>query len=327
MLLQFISTVQFSRIKPTEVVPVTIIADQAPVITKVTATPPAKKVPHKKAAPIPKIKTASAQLSTHLPVKLTRSFNSSLEATASIIPDTVPPTEISDPVTQVAPALLSLPPPSASYLLDVTRTESNLANPYHGSGKIRWNHDNKNYTMQIEIGIDMLFTTVRLYRMQSEGTIEEAGIKPRTVTETRRKKSAMTTQFNYDDKTISFSADPAVIPLTEGVQDKITVLMQLASIGNADLSQFQPGKEMNMQVAEEKEAHLHQFVVLGQETIASKLGQLVTWHIVRPPRPGLYSSRIDVWLAPELNWLPVQIRNTESNGAVTTQTIRQIIQE
>ena len=69
---------------------------------------------------------------------------------------------------------------------------------------------------------------------------------------------------------------------------------------------------------------MHQFVVSDQETIESKLGHLATWHIVRPPRPGVYSSRIDVWLAPELNWLPVQIRNTEANGAITTQTIRQI---
>lgn len=323
MLLQFISRIQFPQIKPTEVVPVTILVDQAPVITKVTATPPAKKVTHKKITPAPKIKTATAQL----PTKLSGTINSSSETTASLTFDTVPPTESSKPVTQVAPALLSLPPPSASYLLDVIRTESHLANPYYGSGKIRWNHDNKNYTMHIEIGIDMLFTTVRLYKTQSEGTIEEAGIKPHTVTETRRGKSATTTRFNYDDQTISFSTNPAIIPLTEGAQDKITVLMQLASIGNADPSQFQPGKEITIQVAEEKEAHLHQFVVLDQETIESKLGHLVTWHIVRPPRPGVYSSRIDIWLAPELNWLPVQIRNTESNGAVTTQTIRQIIEE
>lgn len=93
--------------------------------------------------------------------------------------------------------------------------------------------------------------------------------------------------------------------------------MQLASIGNADPAQFQAGKEITIQVAEEKEAHLHQFVVLDQAAIESELGHLTTWHIVRPPRPGVYPSRIDIWL-------PVQIRNTEANGAITTQTIRQI---
>ena len=323
MLLQFISTVQFPQIKQTDVVPVTIVADPAPVVTKVIAPPPAKKVTHKKVSPVPKIKRVPVQL----PVKSSGSLSASLDTTIPFTPDTEPPAEIAKPVAQVAPALLSLPPPSASYLLDVIRIEANTRNPYYGSGKIRWNQDNKNYTMHLEIGVDMLFTTIRLYNMQSEGTIAEAGIKPGTVTETRRGKSATTTRFNYDDKTINFSVNPAIIPLTDGVQDKITVLMQLASIGNADPAQFQPGKEMTIQVAEEKEAHLHQFVVLDKETIASKLGNLVTWHIVRPPRPGIYSSRIDVWLAPELNWLPVQIRNTESNGAVTTQTIRQIIRD
>ena len=327
MLLQFISTVQIPQSKPTEVVPVTLIAEQVPVVTKVTATPPAKKVTHKKIKPISKIKTAPAQLSLELPTQLSGNFNSASETITSLTPDSAAPADIAAPVTQAVPALLSLLPPSASYLLDVTRTESKLANPYYGSGKIRWQHDNKNYTMHAEIGVDMLFATIRLYTMQSAGTIAEAGIQPRTVTETRRGKSTTTTQFNYADKSISFSASPAIIPLTDGAQDKMTVLMQLASVGNADPAQFQPGKEITIQVAEEKEAHLQQFVVLEQTSIESKLGHLVTWHIVRPPCPCVYSSRIDVWLAPELNWLPVQIRNTESNGAVTTQTIRQIIQE
>jgi hypothetical protein len=246
-------------------------------------------------------------------------------------PTNVPAVEIHAPATKTEPAglpaLALQPPPSASYLLDVVRTEPKLANAYHGSGKIRWHHDDQNYTMQIEVGIDIFFATVRLYDMQSEGIIGDSGIKPLTATETRRGRSATTTQFNYDNKSISFSNDAAIISLLDGAQDKITVLMQLASIGNADPAQFQPGKEISIQVAEEKEAHLHQFVVLGQETIESKLGALVTWHIVRPPRPGVYSSRIDIWLAPELNWLPVQIRNTEANGAITTQTIKQISQD
>lgn len=40
--------------------------------------------------------------------------------------------------------------------------------------------------------------------------------------------------------------------------------------------------------------------------------------------PGSYRSRLDVWLAPAKGWYPVQIRNTEANGAVTTQTVNNI---
>jgi hypothetical protein len=313
LLLHFINKAPVPKSNPTEILPITIIPKKEPVITKVTAKPSTKTTPHKKVAPLPQVQKSITVEPLH----------ASPELATSSLPSSENPT----PVADVGPALLLLPPPSASYLLDVIRTEPKLANPYYGAGKIQWHHDSKNYTMQIEVGIDILFTTIRLYSMQSEGTIGDTGIQPHKTTESRRTKADTTTQFNYDNKSISFSADPVIIPLLEGAQDKITVLMQLASLGNADPAQFQPGKEIAIQVAEEKEAHLHQFVVLDQETIDTKLGHLVTWHLVRPPRPGFYSSRIDIWLAPKLNWLPVQIRNTEANGAITTQTIRQIIHE
>jgi len=317
MLLQLINQVQFTQIEltePTTVIPVSIILEKAPVATQFTATPPTQISTRKNVTP------ARPVIVTQTPPK--PAAQPAISAT-SAMPESDPPAEQLVESSAV-PALVTRVPPSASYLLNVIRTEPKLANPYYGAGTIRWNHDGQHYTMQMEVGLDMLFTTVRLYDMQSAGTIGSAGIKPHTTIETRRGKSTATTQFDYDNKTINFSADTTIIPLLEGAQDKITVLMQLASIGNADPSQFQVGKEITIQVAEEKEANLHQFMVLDQVTIESKLGHLATWHIVRPPRPGAYSSRIDIWLAPELNWLPVQIRNTEANGAITTQTIRQI---
>ena len=62
-----------------------------------------------------------------------------------------------------------------------------------------------------------------------------------------------------------------------------------------------------------------------QEELETKLGKLMTWHLSRPPKPGSYNSRLEVWLAPEHDWYPVQIRNTEASGAVTTQTVTKIV--
>jgi hypothetical protein len=52
---------------------------------------------------------------------------------------------------------------------------------------------------------------------------------------------------------------------------------------------------------------------------------MAVWHLTRAPLPGSYNSRLDVWLAPAHNWYPVQLRSTESSGAVTTQTVRKIV--
>ena len=303
--------------------PVQILS--APVITRFAAATP-KKIrrpvvrpqPTAPQAPPETMSTSPATGQPAVPVSEPE-LHGSVESVAP--PPDLPPLVIE----QNAPTLQTLMPPSASYLLDVVRTEPNVANPYYGSGEIQWMHDDQNYTLHLEVGVDVLFTRIRLYSVDSEGSIAAAGIKPGKMTESRRGRSATATHFNYADGTISFSASTARLPLSEGAQDRATVLMQLAGIGNADPDQFQNGKEITIQVAEDKEANAFQFVILGQENIDTRLGHLATWHIVRPPRAGVYSSRLDIWISPELNWLPVQIRNTESNGAITTQTIRKII--
>lgn len=322
MLLQFLNVDRFIQTSTITVVPVMLY--ETPV-TQFTVVPAPQPIPQKKIQPLPNITSAPILPQSPNPFP-EPAASSTIAAKAPAVADeeVVPKVEIP---AQPENVLLTLPPPNASYLLDVIRTEPTINTPYYGSGEIHWKHDGNSYTMQIEVGINLLFANIHLYRLQSEGAISNTGIKPRSVTETRRGKSAVTTHFNDDNNAISFSDRMETVPLLEGAQDKATVLMQLASIGNANPAQFQQGKEFTIQVAEENAAPPYQFVVLNQETLDTKLGHFVTWHIVRPPHPGFYSSQLDIWIAPELHWLPIQIRHTESNGAITTQTIRKIISE
>ncbi len=309
-------------IEPPEVfVPVTLT--QIPVLTKTKAVHPKKAVAPVSKPPTPPVATNTPSMSP-LPQSASSEVAAVVAPPATAVVPPAEPAPIAEPAAVAATVLTTLPPPSASYQLDVVRTEVNVANPYYGAGEIRWQQDGANYKMHIEVGVDLLFTTIRLYSMDSSGSLSDNGIEPHTVVETRRTRSTTTTQFNYDTHSFSFSASPITLPMAAGAQDKATVLMQLASIANADPTQFFQGREITIQVAEEKEASPYQFIVLDQETIDTRLGHLSTWHVVRPPRPGVYSSRLDIWFAPQYNWLPVQIRNTETNGAITTQTIRKI---
>lgn len=320
-LLEFFSPAQRSVTRPDVIIPIQLT--QVAPLTRFKGARP-KTVEHKAAArpsasPLHDINIADEPPGPTI-AEVIPSTPLVIATPAAVEPD-LPPLPAIKPVASVT----TLPPPSASYLLDVVRTEPKVANPYYGSGEIQWSQDGKSYSMRLDVGVDFLFAKVRLYSLLSEGTIGDAGVKPVKMTETRRGRPETATHFNYDTGTISFSASTATIPLQDGAQDRATVLMQLASIGNADPLQFETGRQITIQVAEDKDAAQFQFIVLKKETIDTKLGHLVTWHIVRPPRPGVYSSQLDIWVAPELDWLPVQIRNTEANGAVTTQTIRKIV--
>ena len=59
-------------------------------------------------------------------------------------------------------------------------------------------------------------------------------------------------------------------------------------------------------------------------TARSGMARMAALHLSRPPRAGVYGSRLDIWLAPVHGWYPVKIRNIEASGAITTQTVNKI---
>jgi hypothetical protein len=212
-------------------------------------------------------------------------------------------------------------PPSATFDMTVDRVDAD-GTKWTGSAAMTWHTDGSRYTASVEAGVSVLITRINLLVLRSEGEIDDYGIAPVRITEKRARRAETATHFNRADGTITFSASERSYPLLVGAQDKATVPFQLGGIGRADLNQF--GSDIDIQVGEEKEATVFRFQLVGEEEIETKTGKVVTWHLSRPPKPGSYSSKLDIWLAPGLNWYPVQIRNTEASGALTTQTVSNI---
>ncbi len=213
-------------------------------------------------------------------------------------------------------------PPSARLELDVKRKDADGTN-WSGAATIGWQQDGARYKASQEVSISLLIARVNLLEVSSEGTIDEYGIAPAVFNEKRRNRSATATHFNQQERKITFSASDRAVPLAPGAQDRATVLFQLAGIGRADVNQF--GQDIDILVGEDRNAQVYRFQLVGEDELETKMGKLVTWHLARPPKPGSYNARLDIWLAPSLDWYPVQMRNTEANGAVTTQIVTRII--
>lgn len=212
-------------------------------------------------------------------------------------------------------------PPSADLIMDVQRIDAKGVS-WSGQSVLSWTQGGGAYRMSMVASVTVL-VSINLVELVSEGTIGDTGIVPRTMTEKRRNRAATATHFDAQAGRISFSASGNSEPMQPGAQDKATFPLQLAGIARADPTQLDAGVEM--QVGEDKDATLFRFVVVGQEEIETAAGKLATWRLTRPPLPGSYKSRLDVWLAPGKNWYPVQVRSSEANGAVTTQTINKIV--
>jgi hypothetical protein len=212
-------------------------------------------------------------------------------------------------------------PPSADITLDVARTDAN-GTKWSGDALLSWRVTPSSYRVQVEAGISVMFAHVNLLTLVSEGKVGDEGFVPTLMTEKRRGRAMTATHFNRQDGTLTFSASAAKYPLVPGTQDKASVPLQLAAIARGDSKQL--SGNIDILVGEDRDASVFTFTVAGQEQIDTRLGRIATWHLVRPPKPGSYNSRLELWLAPAYGWYPVQIRNVEASGAVTTQTVKTI---
>lgn len=250
---------------------------------------------------------------------------------SSVVEMPVTPDEIALPSDAAATPAFSLSfPKPAELQMEVSHTKVN-ASPTTGVGVLMWERMNEKYKISIEVGMNLLITTLNLLTITSEGYTDIYGLMPVLSQDIRKTRAATAIHFNHQDKTISFSSSNKKVAMENGAQDAASILMQLGAIGAADANQLAAGKEFSIQVAEGRDATPFLFRVIGEEEIDSKLdadtGKLMTVHITRPPKPGFYNSQLDIWLAPSLGWYPVQIRNTESNGTVTNQVVTMIKQK
>jgi hypothetical protein len=212
-------------------------------------------------------------------------------------------------------------PPPATITMDVARVDAD-GTRWSGEAQLLWTFHDDSYRIAFEAGIRIVFTRVNLAVLTSEGALGATGFMPVKMTEKRRGRALTATHFDWSHDKITFSSSQKTVALTAGAQDKASVPLQLAAIARGDPGQL--SGDIDIQVGEDRDAVVFRFVVVGQEEIDTKLGRLQTVHLSRPPKEGSYRSRLDVWLAPGKGWYPVQIRNTEANGAVTTQTVNNI---
>ena len=332
---------------PARATPATIVAqlhtDSAPAPAKPMAAPPprpARAAPPKPRprpepvaeaeAPVPEpvaeaAAPAPGEPAAAAPVQQAGAPAAADDNKGSVETPPAPDKAVAAPEPQMSPGArrykVNLPPPT-ELSLDVARTDADGAR-WNGVAAMTWRTDGSKYKMMVEAGISVIITRVNLLVMTSEGQIDDAGIAPVLATQKKKGRARTDIHFNRDEGRITFSASERSLPLPAGAQDQATLPFQLAGIGRADVNQF--SSDIEITVGDDKDATVFRFNVVGQEELDTPLGKIATWHLARPPRQGAYNSRLDVWLAPSRDWLPVQIRNTEASGAVTTQSVSKIV--
>ncbi|CAN0623814.1 conserved protein of unknown function [Burkholderia multivorans] len=178
-------------------------------------------------------------------------------------------------------------------------------------GTIHWRTDGQTYDLSVSMPVPF----VGPFRYRSQGRIDGFGIAPDRYVEQRGKRPEDIAIFNRDTKEIVFTRTPNSLALTDGAQDRFSMLMQLAGLLRAEPDAYRPGVTRQFFVVDNNSGETWPITVIGDENVRTRAGFVATRHFMRLPRRAGDMRRIDMWLAPSLGWLPARLVQTEPNGS------------
>ena len=171
-----------------------------------------------------------------------------------------------------------------------------------GSGELLWRPAGGRYSLRLEgsvVGLNVL-------TQESTGTLEPHGLVPERFTDQRARRPMVAANFEREAGRIRFSGPSTELPWQAGVQDRLSWMMQLAGVAEAEPQHLAAGERIVMQVVGARgDASIWAFRSLGPEPLAMFGESLATVHLLREPRHP-YDTRVEVWLDPARHHLPVR---------------------
>jgi hypothetical protein len=180
---------------------------------------------------------------------------------------------------------------------------------YSASAEMLWRHDGATYQSALRVsklGIPLSVWT-------SKGSLGAQGVAPMRFGEKKGRSSEIAAHFQRDKGIISFSRNAPDVVLQTAAQDHLSTFFQLSSMVSGEPARFTPGSAIAFQSAN----------AYGAEDWTFKVGALESMGLPPPAANGLrltrdhgaeYDTKVEVWLAPTLGYLPVRIRLSQTNG-------------
>lgn len=209
-----------------------------------------------------------------------------------------------DPDTRIATRPYTVPG-SIRLNFDAVATKGRLE--YKAMGSINWRHDGESYDMRMEMGDWIIGKRV----VSSSGKLTADGLAPSRYTDKFR--SERNADFDRQRGRITFSANTPQAELAAGAQDQLSIFAQLAAMVAGDPLAFPVGTTMTIQTVGPRDAEPWVFAVEREELLNLPGGQLPTLKLTRSPNKD-YGQKVELWLAPDLAYLPARIKITFENG-------------
>lgn len=144
----------------------------------------------------------------------------------------------------------------------------------------------------------------------SDGFLTSSGIRPQHYLYQfgDKKDKTYSADFDWERKKLRLHSSKAdtEADLVEGAQDLVSFMYQFMFVA--------PLQNMQLSVTNGKKLGTYDYGFEGEETIATKMGNLTTIHLMRQTAEG--EEKTELWLALDYQYVPVKIRKIEKEGKV-----------
>lgn len=183
------------------------------------------------------------------------------------------------------------------------------------NGELLWQHDSKTYNSRLEFSHFLLGS-----RMQtSKGALGPQGLEPLRFGD--KVRSEVAAHFDRSANKVTFSANTPDVPLTPGMQDQLSAVLQLSAMFGGEPQRYPAGTQIPFEAIGPRSVESWTMVVGGTEKLTLPGGEVSAIKLSRGAA-GPHSNRAEIWLAPSMGYLPVRIRLTEANGDVADKLWR-----
>jgi hypothetical protein len=183
---------------------------------------------------------------------------------------------------------------------------------FEAESALRWRQNGVEYEASMEISTLLLGSR----QQRSVGRITPEGLVPSRFSDKSRTEQAA--HFEWSKAKVIFSNNAPSADLLAGAQDRLSVFLQLGAMLAGEPERYPPSTTIVLQTVGPREADTWTFTVIGPETLKMASGEIPSIKLERTPRRE-FDQKIEVWLAPKLDYLPARLRLTQANGDVVDQ--------
>ncbi|MEX8193821.1 DUF3108 domain-containing protein [Comamonas guangdongensis] len=176
---------------------------------------------------------------------------------------------------------------------------------YSAGARLQWQHDGQYYSARQSVSMFLLGERAQT----SEGLITPHGLQPLNFSDQGRKTQSA--NFDVAGGKASYSSGTAEAAISDGVQDRLSVFLQLSALIAAAPDKYPPGTLIDLTTSSARAATRWQFRVGAAEALSLPFGSVMALRLDKLPGKSSGDQRGSVWLAPAMQYLPVRIKLTQ----------------